>query len=53
MAFPPMGNSDHVFVSVSLIYLSNSKRDGPFIGLCPVHQLYDYSHANWDGFVII
>ena len=44
MAFPPEGNSDHVVVSVSIKFLSNSQRDAPF------HRIaYDYSHANWDG----
>ena len=28
-AFPPLGNSDHV-VSISIDFLSNSKRDAPF-----------------------
>ena len=44
MAFPPEGNADHVVVSVSIDFLSNSQRDAPF------HRIaYDYSHANWDG----
>ena len=30
MVFPPLGNSDHVVVSVSIDFLSNSKRDVPF-----------------------
>ena len=30
MAFPPLENSDHVAVSVSIDFLSNSKRDAPF-----------------------
>ena len=30
MTFPPLENSDHVFVSVSIDFLSNSKRDAPF-----------------------
>ena len=30
MAFPPLGNSDHVFVSVSIDFSSNSQRDAPF-----------------------
>ena len=43
MAFPPMGNSDHV-VSVSIDFSSNSQRDAPF------HRIaYDYSRADWDG----
>ena len=41
-AFLPLGNSDHVVVSVSFNFSSNSKHDAPF------HRLaYDYS-ANWD-----
>ena len=43
MAFPPLGNSDHV-VSVSIDFPSNSQRDAPF------HRIaYDYSRADWDG----
>ena len=30
MAFPPLGNSDHVVVSVSIDFPSNSQRDAPF-----------------------
>ena len=30
MPFPPLGNSDHVVVSVSIDFLSNSKRDTVF-----------------------
>ena len=42
--FPPLVNSDHVVVSVSIDFLSNSQRDAPF------HRIvYDYSRANWDG----
>ena len=42
-AFLPLGNSDHVVVSVSFNFSSNSKQDAPF------HRLaYDYSPANWD-----
>ena len=44
MAFPPLGNSAHVVVSVSIDFLSNSQQDAPF------HQTaYDYSRADWDG----
>ena len=44
MAFPPLGNSDHIVVSVSIDFPSNSQRDAPF------HRIaYDYSHADWDG----
>ena len=44
MAFPPLGNSDHVAVSVSIDFPSNSQQDSPFHGIA-----YDYSLANWDG----
>ena len=44
MAFPPLGNSDHVVVSVSIDFPINSKQDTPFH-----HVVYDYSRANWDG----
>ena len=30
MAFPPLGNSDHVLVSVSIDFPSNSQQDAPF-----------------------
>ena len=44
MAFPPFRNSDHVVVSVSTDFPSNSQRDAPF------HRIaYDYSRADWDG----
>ena len=44
MAFPPFGNFDHVVVSVSINFPSNSQWDAPF------HRLaYDYSHADWDS----
>ena len=44
MAFLPLGNSDHVVVSVSIDFPSNSQRDAPF------HRIaYDYSRADWDG----
>ena len=44
MAFPPLGNSDHVVVSVSIDFQINSKQDTPF------HRMaYDYSRADWDG----
>ena len=44
MAIPPLGNSDHVGVSVSINFPLNSQRDAPFY-----HIAYDYSHADWDG----
>ena len=44
MAFPPLGNSDHVVVSVSIDFPTNSQQDVPF------HRIaYDYSRADWDG----
>ena len=39
-----MRNSDHVVVSVSIDFPSNSKRDAPFLRIT-----YDYSRADWDG----
>ena len=44
MAFPPLGNSDHVVVSVSTDFLSNCQWDALFHGIT-----YDYSRADWDG----
>ena len=44
MAFPPLGNFDHVLVSVSIDFLSNSQRDAPFHCIA-----YDYSRADWAG----
>ena len=44
MAFPPLGNSDHVVVSVSIDFSSNSQWDALF------HRIaYDYSRCDWDG----
>ena len=44
MAFPPLGNSDHVVVSVSNDFPTNSQQDAPF------HRMaYDYSCADGDG----
>ena len=44
MAFPPLGNSDHVVVSVSIDFPSNSQQDAPFH-----HKACDYSCADWEG----
>ena len=44
MAYPTLGNSDHVFVSVSIDFPSNSKRVASFHCVA-----YDYSRADWDG----
>ena len=44
MAFPPLGNSDHVAVSFSIDFSSYSQRDAPFH-----HIAYDYSCASWDS----
>ena len=44
MAFPPLRNSNHVVVSVSIDFGTNSQQDAQF------HRIgYDYSHADWDG----
>ena len=44
MAFPPLGNSDHNVVSVSIDFPTNSQQDAPF------HRIaHDYSCADWDG----
>ena len=44
VAFPPLGNSDHVVVSVSIDFPTNSQQVAPF------HRIaYDYSRADWDG----
>ena len=48
MAFPPLGNSDHVVVSVSIDFPTNSQQDAPFHGIA-----YDYSCADSDDLVII
>ena len=43
-SFLSLGNSDHVFLSVSIDFPSHSQRDPPF------HRIaYDYSRADWDG----
>ena len=44
MAFPPLGNSDHVVVSVSIDVPLNSQRDDPFYSIA-----YDYPCADWAG----
>ena len=44
MAFPSLGNSDHVVVSVSIDFPSNSQRDAPFYCIA-----YDYTCADWNG----
>ena len=44
MDFLPLGNSDHVVVSVSIDFPTNSQQDAPFH-----HIAYDYSCADWDG----
>ena len=45
MPFPWLGNSDHVVVSVSIDFISNSKGDALFY-----HIAYDYSQPDWDGY---
>ena len=44
MAFPPLGNSDHVVVSVSIDFSSNSQQDALFHCIA-----YDYSCADWNS----
>ena len=44
ITFPTLGNSDHVAVSVSINFPSNSQRDASFYRIT-----YDYSSADWDG----
>ena len=44
MAFRPLGNSNHVVVSVSIDFATNSQRNAPFHCIA-----YDYSCAEWDG----
>ena len=44
MTLPPLGNSNHVAVSVSIDFPSNSKRDAPFHCIA-----YDCSHADRNG----
>ena len=43
-AFPPLGNSDHVVVTVSLDFPSNSEQDALFHCIAD-----DCSCADWDG----
>ena len=45
MAFIPLGNSDHVVVSVSINFPPNPKWDAPFHCLA-----YDNYHVDWDSF---
>ena len=43
MAFPPLGNFDHVVVSVFIDFPTNSQGDAPF------HYIaYGYSCSDWD-----
>ena len=44
MAFPLLGNSGHVVLTVSIAYPSNSQRDAPFYCIA-----YDYSRADWNS----
>ena len=46
-AFPPLENSDHVVVSVSIDFPTNSQQDAPFYSIA-----YDYSCADW-GMVFV
>ena len=44
MVFPPLENSDHVVLSVSIDFPTNSQQDAPFHCIA-----YNYSRADWDG----
>ena len=44
VAFPALGDSDHVVVSVSIDFPTNSQQDAPFHCIA-----YDYSRVDWDG----
>ena len=44
MSFPLLGNSDHVVVSVSIDFPTNSRWDAPFHFIA-----YDHCRAHWDG----
>ena len=47
MVFPPLENSDHVVVAVTIDFPTNSQRNAPF------HRIaYDYSRADWDGLML-
>ena len=48
MAFPPLGNSDHIVVSVSIDFQSNSQRDATFH-----HMLMTILVLIWTDFMII
>ena len=48
MTFSPLGNSDHIFVSVSIDFHSNPKGDANYH--CTAN---DYSCVDCDDFVII
>ena len=41
--FLHFGNSDHVVISVSIAFPTNSQQDAPFH-----HIAYDYSRADWN-----
>ena len=43
MVFPPLGNFDHVVVSVSILTFHQTQTGCPFHGIA-----YDYSRADWD-----
>ena len=43
MASLPLGNADHVVVSVFIDFLSNSQQNAQFFRIA-----FDYSRADWD-----
>ena len=44
MAFLPLGNFNHIVVSASIDFSSNSQQDALFHWIT-----YEYSHVDWDG----
>ena len=49
MVSPPLGNSDHIVVSVFNDFPSNSPKQNALFH----HIAYDYSCADWDGLCVI
>ena len=45
--FPPLGNSDHAVVSVSINFPTNLQRDAPFHRIA--FDYFDYSFDFWDS----
>ena len=49
MVFPPLGNSDHVVVSVSIDFPSYSQRDFPFHGMISLNVVLLLLLVNFAG----